>query len=296
MMRLSAPAWFLRNGWRPVDLAWGAALAAVGFALTYEAWADLLRIALRDEEASHALLVPVIVAWLVWVRRGRIRHCRPIGRWIGPVVAAIGVGMYLLGEARLIESFWHGGAIILAIGCFLTVLGRQVLWDFLPAFLVLMFLIPVPGRIRQRIAIPLQRSTAQATQEVCAIAGMSVDRTGNLLRINDVDVAIAEACNGMRMTFALMLVSFAFAMTTPLRWYVRVLVVLLSPLSAVLCNVIRLVPTVWVFGNCTVSTAQLFHDISGWLMLFIGFVALMGVIRLLRWFAVPVVPYPLAFD
>jgi exosortase/archaeosortase family protein len=66
------------------------------------------------------------------------------------------------------------------------------------------------------------------------------------LRVNGVDVAIGEACNGMRMTFALVLVSFAFALTTPLNGYVRVLIVLLSPVSAVIANVIRLVPTVWV--------------------------------------------------
>jgi exosortase len=204
--------------------------------------------------------------------------------------------MYLLGEARLIESFWHGGAILVVIGCILTILGRRVLREFLPVFLMLMFLVPVPGRIRQRIAIPLQRATARATQNVCEISGIAVDRTANLLRINDVDVAIVEACNGMRMTFALMLVSFAFALTTPLYGYVRVLVVLLSPLCAVIANVIRLVPTVWVFGNCSIKSAETFHDVSGWLMLFVAFIALMSVVRLLRWLSVPVQPFSLALD
>ena len=31
------------------------------------------------------------------------------------VIALLGAGMYLLGEARLIESFWHGGAIIVVL-------------------------------------------------------------------------------------------------------------------------------------------------------------------------------------
>ena len=290
------PKFLSRNGWRASHLAWGAGLMLAGVLLTFEAWADLVRISLKDEEASHALLVPLIVAWLIWVRRGRVRHCRPVGQWVGPLITLLGAGMYLLGEARLIESFWHGGAIIVAVGCCLTVLGKQVLRDFLPVFLVLMFLVPVPGRVRQKMAIPLQRTTARMTQEVCDVAGMPIDRTGNLLRINGVDVAIAEACNGMRMTFALMLVSFAFAFTTPLHGYVRVLVVLLSPLSAVLCNVIRLVPTVWVFGNFRVEAAEQFHDLSGWVMLFIGFLLLMLVIRLLRWFAVPVAPFSLAHN
>jgi len=290
------PKSLTRNGWRASHLAWGLGLAVAGLLLTWGAWADLIGIARKDEEASHALLVPLIVVWLIWVRRGRLRHCRPVGLWIGPVITLLGAGLYLLGEARLIESFWHGGAIMVVAGCCLTVMGRQVLRDFLPVFLVLAFLVPVPGRVRQRMAIPLQRTTARLTQEVCDIAGIAIDRSGNVLRINGVDVAVAEACNGMRMTFALMLVSFAFAFTTPLNGYVRVLVILLSPLSAVLCNVIRLVPTVWVFGNFHERIAAQFHVLSGWVMLFVGFLLLMLVIRLLRWFAVPVSPFSLAHN
>jgi exosortase len=225
-----------------------------------------------------------------------MRHCRPVGQWIGPVITLVGASLYLLGEARLIESFWHGGAVLVAIGCFLTIFGKQVLVNFLPVFLVLVFLVPVPRRVRQSIALPLQRSTARATQVVCELTGLPIDRSGNLLRVNGIDVAIGEACNGMRMTFALVLVSFAFAMTTPLNGYVRVLVVLLSPLSAVVANVIRLVPTVWVYGHFESTVAEKFHDISGWLMLFAAFLTLLGTIRLLRWLAVPVTPFALAYD
>ena len=290
------PRFFARNGWRLSHLVWLALLASAGALLTLEAWQDLVRIALKDEESSHAMLVPLICGWIVWVRRGRLRHCRPVGQWVGPAVTLLGAAMYLFGEGRLVESLWHGGAVVVVIGCCLTVLGKHMLRDFLPVFLVLMFLVPVPGRVRQKMAIPLQQATAKVTQEVCEVAGLTVDRSGNLLRINGVDVAIAEACNGMRMTFALVLVSFAFAMTTPLHGYVRVLIVLLSPVSAVVCNVVRLVPTVWVFGNFQASVAQAFHDASGWVMLFVGFLMLMSVIRLLRWFAVPVAPLSLVHD
>ena len=296
---MTRPAYFnmfARNGWRVSHLVWAVCLAVAGVIVTREPLQDLLRIALKDEEASQALLVPIVFAWLVWARRGRLRHCRPVGQWVGPVIAATGAAFCLVGEARLIESFWHGGAVMVVVGCLLTVLGKEVLRDFLPAFLILVFLVPVPGRIRQSLAVPLQSSTARVTQGVCVLAGMEVLRSENLLHINGVDGAISEACNGMRMTFALVLVSFAFALTTPLRGYVRVLVVLLSPLSAVVANVIRLVPTVWVYGSYETSRAELFHDLSGWLMLFVAFLALMGIVRLLRWLAVPVTPFPLAYD
>ena len=110
-----------------------------------------------------------------------------------------------------------------------------------------------------------------------------------------VEVEIAEACNGMRMVFALVLVSFTFAFGTPLRWYVRLLVVAASPVSAIFCNLVRLVPTVWLFGYHP-SVANGFHDYSGWLMLPIAFLLLMAIVRLLRWALLPIAKFTLAYD
>ena len=127
--------------------------------------------------------------------------------------------------------------------------------------------------------------------------GMMVDRHGNQLSLNGEDVYIQEACNGMRMIITLILVSYVFAFATPLRGYVRLLVTgILSPLTAIACNVIRLVPTVWMFGRAAKDPALLdaayrFHNTCGWVMLVVAFLLLMGVVRLLRWALVPVATF-----
>ena len=285
-----------RNGWTGAHLLGLAVLAALGVYVAIDAWRDMLHIAKRDEESSHAFLVPIVVGWLVWVRRGRVRHCRPVGLWIGPIICALGWVLYSVGDTHLMQSIWHLGAILLVVGCCLTVLGTNVLRAFLPVFVALVFLVPVPGRIRQKIAIPLQTATAAATEAAFKLADEPVTRSGNLLSINGVDVAVAEACNGMRMLFALGMVSYAFAFGTPLRGYARVLVLVATPVSAVLCNVVRLLPTVWVYGNYSEEFARGFHDISGWVMLMVAFGLLMAVLQMLRWAMVPVAPFTLAYD
>ena len=75
----------------------------------------------------------------------------------------------------------------------------------------------------------------------------------------------------------------------------RVLILAASPLSAIVCNVIRMVPTIWFFGHIK-SIAEPFHNIAGWIMLGIAFLLLMGIIRLLKWALIPVSPYMLAMD
>ncbi len=280
--------------------AWHWALSLVfmslGVLVTLDIWVDIVRIAFHDEEASHILLVPVVAAWLVWVRRSRLRYCQLRASWWGPVTIALGWSLSSLGFTNGTQILWHGGAVLVLIGCLITLAGTDVVGRFLPAFLVLIFLLPVPGLVRQQIAIPLQTATARVTQWVFEAGGASIGRSGSVLTINGVEVAIAEACDGMRMVFSLALVSFAFAFGIPLRNPVRVLVLLVSPVCAIAANVLRMLPTVWVYGTYPTSVAEAFHDISGWLMLPLSLLVMVGVVRVLRWALVPVTRFTLAYQ
>ncbi|MDB5323384.1 MAG: hypothetical protein JWN40_5015 [Phycisphaerales bacterium] len=201
----------------------------------------------------------------------------------------VGLGwlIHTVGNRHQVQSAWHGGALLMAVGALVTVVGREVFWKLLPAFGALIFLLPVPATGRHLVAYPLQTVTAHATQTLGEMFGMSVERTGNLLSINGNNVAIVEACNGMRMIFTLLLVCYTFAFTTALPGYVRMLVLAGSPLIAVICNVIRLVPTVYMFGHTSKAAAEAFHDVAGWVMLLVGYVLLMGGVWLVRWIADP---------
>lgn len=278
---------------------WHAAGALIMFGIaalvTREAWIDIYHIASRDEESSHIFLVPVVAAWIVWVRRVRFRRCPPSGTILGPLVMAGGWFFHWYGYNHAVQSFWHGGALLIVLGSILTILGQHVLYRFLPAFVVLVFLVPVPGMVRQAISVPLQTTSSAITQAVLEVFGVPVDRTVNLLTINNLEVAVAEACNGMRMVFALVLVTYAFAFGLPLRNAVRLVVLIASPVAAIACNVVRLVPTVVLYGYAGKDIADGFHAISGWLMLPLAFLLLLGVVRTLRWALIPVGRFNLAY-
>lgn len=286
----------MRASWTPSHFIGAAALGTIGVFATRDAWLDILRVATTDEESSHILLVPIVAAWMAWIRRIRLRFCPPTGTWIGPPIALAGWAMSAWGYYGEVLAAWHAGAIAMVVGCILSVVGKNVLFRFMPSFVVLAFMVPVPGGLRQQVAVPLQTATAAVTQGIFEILGVAVQRSGNLLIINNVDVTVAEACNGMRMVFALILVSYAFAFSMPLRNSVRALVLLASPLAAIVCNVFRLLPTIWMYGYGSHTIAEGFHDLSGWLMLPVAFLLLLGIIRLLRWALIPVARYTLAYQ
>lgn len=271
-------------------------LLALGVLATLDAWSDIFHIAIRDEEQSHVLLAPVVAAWMFWVRLGRLRRYHPVGRLAGPVIVALGWGFSYIGYHYSTQSFWHGGAVLVSLGIVVSCLGTNFLLKFFPVFVVLVFLVPVPGTLRQAMAGPMQTATAAVTQVLLETLGVPVERATNVLTINGRDVAVAEACNGMRMVFALMLVSFAFAFTTPLRTGVRATILLLSPFVAIVCNVIRLIPTVLLYGYSTASIADTFHSVGGWIMMPIAFGLLVCSMRLLRWALIPVSRFNLAYQ
>ncbi len=273
----------------------GLVLVLLGGYACRDAWADILHVALRDPEASQVMLAPIVAGWLFWIRRGRLSRYAPSATWVGPLLIVAGWALYRIGDAQLIQVFWHAGAVVAVVGCVASIAGGGALLRVLPAVGALAFLIPVPGRIRLAIAGPLQSATARVTEALLDTFGVGIERSGAMLRINNQEVLIAEACNGMRMVFALVIVSYAFAYGVPLRNGVRALIVALSPLTAIVFNVFRLIPVIWAFGNLAPETAEAVHVASGWAMLPFAFLSLLGLLRLLRWAQVPVAPYALAY-
>ena len=277
-----------RTGWNTARVTAIVLITAAGIFATRGAWEDIARIAARDEEASHIWFVPLLAGWLAWVGRKALTTAQPATSLFGPLLVGIGWALSHYGFYHAKDSPWHFGALLVVIGCIATVTGFRVLRAIWPAVLVLAFVVPVPGMIRQQMSIPLEQATAWVTSGLLAAAGLPVERSGNVITINRVPVTVAEACNGLRMIFPLFLIVYVFCFMLPLRAGVRWLLLLTSPISAVACNVLRLLPTVLLYGYASKSVADQFHSYSGWPMVMIAFVALMGVIKLLQMFGVPV--------
>ena len=274
--------------WSTQRIVVGLALMALSIWAGLAAWADIIFIAMHDEEASQVWLVLPIAGWMIWSRRETVENLPPRYSAFGPLLIAVGWAVSMYGFFELKQALWHGGVVICLIGAAATVVGSRIMWRLLPVIVVMAFLVPVPAMIRQRIAIPMQTWTASASEFAFNLLALPVSRSGNVLTYMGQDIAVAEACNGMRMIFALLLVSYAFVFVTPLRPAVRALILILSPLAAIGCNVVRLVPTVYLYGVSPEKWGPTFHDLSGWAMLAVAFLLLMGTVRLLQWAEVPV--------
>lgn len=266
--------------------AWIMVVASV--LITRSAWIDMFKLAWTDDECQYVVLAPFVTAWLVWIRRWRLPYCKLWGRWVGLVIMIPGAWLWFWGYQHSAATFWYGGPVLVAAGAFISVVGADVLQKFLPAFASLMFLVPLTPTRRHIIAGPMEHYAAQWTQQCCQFFGLNVLQQGNLLTVNGTQVEVAEACSGIRQLVTFWLVSYLLAFSRPLRWYSRMLILLFVPVVAIVSNVVRLVPTVWIYSYGAGATAERFHDAAGWVMLIVAFVFIEMSVGFARWLGIPI--------
>lgn len=254
--------------WTP----WLVALALLGV-LVWAHWPAVKSLANEWDsldDYSVGMLVPFAALYLLWQERDRWAGYRPAPAWIA------GISLFLFAQALrafgligLFESIERYALVLTVWAVVLLVGGRAI---FRRAFWVLMFLflmIPLPGRIHNMIAYPMQSWATDGALITLQALGISVLKEGHVLVLNDnVQVAIAEACSGLRMLSAFVVVAafLAYVIERP-RWE-RIVVLLSSLPVAVFCNLVRLVVTCLLYLLISNEAGKsFFHDFAGLTMM-----------------------------
>ncbi len=288
MTALSSAAHGRIGGWSSRDAWILAALLGLSALAFGAAWQQLVLEIIRKSDNGYIFVVPFVVAFLAWIRRSRARYVRRNPSFAGVALALAAGGLVAFGAETDTRMATHLAAILSLVACVITLAGTAIVRHFFPAFVALLFLIPVPGELRNAIANPLQHFAVIVTQDVLDLLGVAAEREGLVLNIEGTRIFVAEACDGMRMVFALALTVFAFVFSVPLRPQTRLLLLLASPFIAIFCNLIRLTATGVAYGYSSTAIAADIHEVAGWLMLPLAIVFLQSILRLMRWLDLPV--------
>ncbi|MGE3180495.1 MAG: exosortase/archaeosortase family protein [Phycisphaerae bacterium] len=255
--------------WRRSDLLVG--LAALGMAI-WCYWGTLLllwREWSNDPNYSVGRLIPLMVLYVLVQERSTFARLRPRTNWLGLVVVVAALFLRYEMMRSLYESLERYSFILLLAGIVLLLCGFQILWKAKWMLVFLALMIPLPGRVHNAIAGPMQDWATGGTVFLLEIFGIAVERNGSVLQLNGVqDVNVAEACSGLRMLTAFVAVAalFAFLVSRPV-WQ-RALLVISSIPIAIICNLIRLAITAFLFLKFETSLAEsFFHDFAGWTMM-----------------------------
>ena len=112
-------------GWRAHLIALGVAVAAILLLFRRDA-ADMAAIWWNSSTFSHCLLIPPIIAWLVWQRLPELRRLEPAAWAPGLLVVASGALGWRLGEAGGVDLVRHAGLMVMVQGAVIACLGKAV--------------------------------------------------------------------------------------------------------------------------------------------------------------------------
>jgi len=232
------------------------------------------------EEYSHAYLIPFICAFFVWQKTDILEKLKFNGSWAGILLALFGLGLYVIGALSAIHSIMHYAIVITVIGFAWSYLGGKAFKTVIVPFLMLLFLVPLPGFIFQTLSGELQLISSKLGVAVIRLFDISVFLEGNVIDLGVYKLQVVEACNGLRYLFPLVTISFIVAYIYDAPLWKRAIIFLSAIPITVFMNSFRIGVIGVMVEYWGQSMAEGFlHDFEGWIV----FMACIAVLILEMW-------------
>lgn len=239
-----------------------ALLAALCSLIMFDAVATIYQIAMTSNTFGHILLIPFVIAWLVWNRLPELKLITPSFAPLAGILL-LGTGfLWLLGKAADIQLAQQLAYVASLQVLVFVVFGRKGLHALaFPTFFML-FLVP----FGEEFVPMLQDVTAHFVVSGLNFLGIPVYTDGVFLQTPSGDFEVAEACSGIRFmvsTFALGCLFSVLCFKSARR---RVLVVLLSLMIPIVANGIRAFGIVYIaYLTDNQVAVGVDHIIYGWI-------------------------------
>lgn len=267
-----APAW--RQPLLRLALLWALVLLVTlqdWFAMAHQWW--------NISTYNHMLLVPAILAGLVWFRRGELAKLSPHAWWPGGIALAAAGGLWLVGTSLEINTISQLGAVAALQASVATVLGLRVALGLLFPLGYMLFLVPIGGElvpglqmITASIAIVLTRWSGIPA----VIDGIMIDTPAGLFEV-------AEACAGVQFLIAMVALGVLVAQSCFRSWRRRAAFLAACVVVPIVANGIRAWGTIFIAQSQGIEFAAGFdHIVYGWVFFALVIMVVLGAAW--RWF------------
>jgi len=239
----------------------------------------------NDPNFSHGFFVPLFSGFVIWQGRSRLARLRLHPSWWGMLPVGFGLCVLTVGQLGAELFLSRLSLLIVLAGLIVLFLG----WNFFRALLFpwafLFLMIPIPAIIFSQITFPLQLLAAKVASTILPWLGVPVLREGNIIKLADKVLEVAEACSGIRSLMSLATLAVIYGYLMERRIAIRVLLAVASIPIAVAANSFRIVGTGLLVEYWNADKAEgFFHEFSGWLVFVVSLLMLYLLHRTIRIF------------
>jgi len=243
---------------------------------------DLFKELWADPNSSHGLLVPLIVAFLVWRRRKRLGEIEKRTNPAALLMVLAGAMLLPIAAASEVKSLSVFSLLMVLGGLVWHIWGSRIMQEISFPYCFLFFIIPWPGLLVETLTFPLQLTSTKMATTIIGLMGIQVEREGVNIQIYNFTFAVAAPCSGIRSLAALSALGALYAYLLKGSFSRRVLLFLLVPPLALIGNSIRIVAILLLANQYGEEVASgFYHSFSGLLIFLVTFLLLMAAARLL---------------
>ena len=216
-------------------------------------------------EFSHAPLIPLISAFLVWQQKDGLEQVEFKASWAGVLLALIGALVAIAGVLASLFPVSQYGAVIAVYGVVLAAVGPTVFRRLWAPLLILLLMVPLPDFLLRNVSAQMQLISSSIGVGFMRLFGVSVYLEGNVIDLGGYQLQVAEACDGLRYLFPLMTLGFIMAYFFKAALWKRVLLFLSSIPITILMNSLRVGTIGIMVEHWGIGMAEGFlHEFQGW--------------------------------
>jgi exosortase len=214
----------------------------------YEPLKELTKFSLHSMYYSHIWLVPLVSVFFLFTERKKIFYNSNYSVRTGIAIIIISILVYVLGKqyhSSLNQNDYVSIVMLAAIlfinGAFILCYGMRTFRAALFPLLFLIFMVPIPTFLLDRIIHVLLIGSTAASDLLFKITGAPYIREGAIFHLPGISIEVAKVCSGIRSSLALFITMVIAAhLFLKTNWKKVVLLLAIYPVT-VLKNGIRIV-------------------------------------------------------
>ncbi len=151
-----------------------------------------------NDNYSHGYFIPILSAYIIYTLKDELKKL-PIHTSIGGLVLLI-AGLAQLIVAKVGSEFFLQRTSLIPVlaGIVLFCLGFAFFKKLFLPIIYLIFMIPLPAIIWNKIAFPMQLFGSYLTEKIVVLMGIPIFREGNVLHLTNTTLEVVDACSGLR--------------------------------------------------------------------------------------------------